>query len=120
MSDKLPEIEAYSFGEIVVGGQTFTNDLIILPDRIVANWWRDEGHVLKAEDLDAVLEMDNKPEALIVGQGAHGRMRVARDAREALVEAGIELIAKGTEQACEEYNALRSYRRIAAALHLTC
>jgi hypothetical protein len=120
MARDLPEIKDYSFGHIQVGNQTYTNDLIILPDRLVTNWWRDEGHVLKAGDLDAVLEMDDAPEILIVGQGAYGRMRVARAAHDALAAAGIELIAKSTEQACEEYNALRGHRRIAAALHLTC
>ncbi|MGC9469875.1 MAG: Mth938-like domain-containing protein [Anaerolineae bacterium] len=120
MAKDTPEIQDYAFGRIEVDGQTFTNDLIILPDRVVANWWREEGHVLHAKDLHAVLELEEKPETLIVGQGAEGRMRVARDAREALTEAGIELIAESTEQACVTYNALRSQGGVVAALHLTC
>lgn len=35
-----PAIERYSFGSISVGGRSYTSDLIVLPDRIVADWWR--------------------------------------------------------------------------------
>lgn len=115
-----PKIDDYQFGRIEVDRQTYEQDLIILPDRVVPNWWRKEGHVLHAEDLDAVLHLEEKPATLVVGQGAYGRMRVARDAREALERAGIEMISESTAQACETYNALRDQERVAAALHLTC
>lgn len=32
-----PAIERYSFGSISVGGTSYTSDLIVLPDRIVAD-----------------------------------------------------------------------------------
>jgi hypothetical protein len=120
MTTEMPNIEEYRFGRIEVGGHTYTQDLIILPDRIVANWWRKEGHVLHAEDLDVILDAEEKPATLVVGRGAQGRMRIARDAHEALEDAGIDVIAESTEQACESYNALRGQGNIAAALHLTC
>jgi len=113
-----PQIEDYRFGHIVVDGETYKNDLIILPDRIVSGWWREKGHKLKASDLDAVL--DAKPEILVVGQGAYGRMSVSGKAERALEEAGIELIAQPTKRAVETYNELCQERQAAAALHLTC
>jgi hypothetical protein len=118
--NQTPKIGTYQFGSIEVDSRPYDQDLIILPDHVEANWWRKEGHVLHAEDLDAVLNLAEKPETLVVGQGAYGRMRVAKDAREALEAAGIELIAESTERACETYNALRDQERVAAALHLTC
>ena len=69
------QIESYQFGRIVIDGQAYTADLILLPDRILDGWWRQEGHVLHPADLDAVF--DAGPDLLIVGQGAYGRMRVA-------------------------------------------
>jgi hypothetical protein len=120
MPDVGYQIGDYSFGRIEIEGRLYEKDLILLPDRIVTNWWRQEGHVLHAADLEAVLTLDPAPETLVVGQGAQSRMRVARDARGALQEAGIELIIESTERACETYNALRSMDRVAAALHLTC
>lgn len=120
MSSKALRIKDYHFGSIKIDTETYTNDVIILPDRVVDNWWRDKGHVLQAADLDAVLTLEDRPQTLVVGKGASGRMRVAREAREALEAAGIELIAEPTEQACETYNALLDSERVAAALHLTC
>jgi hypothetical protein len=113
-----PEIEGYRFGRIVVDGETHTKDLIILPDRVAGGWWRKEGHRLDARDLDAVFEA--RPEVVIVGQGAYGRMQVPPETEQAIEERGMELITQSTRQACETYNELREKRPVAAALHLTC
>ena len=113
-----PEIEGYRFGRIVVDGQTYANDLIVLPERILTGWWRKEGHSLHPEDLDAVFE--SSPEVLIVGQGANGRMRIPDETRRAIRDRGIELIAQPTERACGTYNDMRDEHQVAAALHLTC
>ena len=113
-----PQIESYRFGHLVVDGHTYDGDLILLPDRVVAGWWRREGHALHTEDLEIVF--DAYPEVLIVGLGANGLMRVTDEASQALQSAGIELIAQPTEDACRTYNALRQQRPVAAALHLTC
>jgi hypothetical protein len=112
------KIESYRFGRLVVDGQAYTTDLILLPDRILDGWWRQEGHVLHPADLDAVF--DAAPDVLIVGQGAYGRMRVPDETARALASAGIELIALRTAQAVERYNARPAGQRVAAALHLTC
>jgi hypothetical protein len=113
-----PEIESYRFGRIVVDGQTYDRDLVLLPDRVVEGWWRQEGHVLHTADLQAVF--DAAPSVLVVGQGAYGRMKIPDETRQALQEAGIELIAFSTPRAVDRYNALREKKSVAAALHLTC
>jgi hypothetical protein len=41
-------IEGYSFGRVVVDGEEQTRDVIVLPDRVVTNWWRQDGHALAA------------------------------------------------------------------------
>jgi hypothetical protein len=113
-----PKIDQYKFGQIVIDGETHIKDVIILPERVIAGWWRREGHALHPEDLKAVIE--GSPDVLCVGQGAYGRMRVTAGAREALEAAGIELVSENTEAACRRYNQLREQRKTAAALHLTC
>jgi hypothetical protein len=112
------KIDSYRFGQAVIDGETHRKDVIILPERVIGGWWREEGHVLHPEDLEAVFEA--APEVLVVGQGAYGRMRVAEEAERALRDAGIELIARPTGEAVEVYNRLRDERAVAAALHLTC
>ena len=113
-----PQIESYRFGRIVIDGRSHSRDVIILPDKALGEWWREEGHVLRPADLEAVFEA--APEALIVGQGAYGRMRVPAETQQALQAAGIELITQPTKKACQTYNAMRDERIVAAALHLTC
>jgi hypothetical protein len=113
-----PRIEDYRFGTIVVDGEPYGEDLIILPDRVLSGWWRRQCHKLSTGDLDAILQA--RPEVLVVGQGAYGRLSVTGKAERALQEAGIELIAQPTKEAIGTYNQLREERRAAAALHLTC
>ena len=107
----------YSFGRIVVDGVEETRDVIVLPGRVVRNWWRRDGHALVLEDLDDVL--DELPERLVVGTGAHGRMVPDPGALEALRERGVEVEALPTEDAVRLYGE-HDPRRTAAALHLTC
>ncbi len=69
----MARIQHYEFGRIIVDGREEQRDLIILPDRVVWNWWRQQGHALVPEDLDEVL--DDLPEHLVIGTGAHGQMQ---------------------------------------------
>jgi hypothetical protein len=113
----MARLEDYSFGRIVVDGEEHTRDLIVLPGRVVPNWWRREGHSLVMEDLEDV--EGELPERLIVGCGAHGRLRPAPAVIEALEERGIAVEALHTGEAVRRYEESDA-RRTAAALHLTC
>ncbi|MCP4229648.1 MAG: hypothetical protein GY771_05825 [bacterium] len=113
------KIEEYKFGYIRVGGEEYRRDLIILPERIIPDWWREEGHKLSLVDLREVIEY--KPEALVIGTGANGVMSVPRDVPDTLKSECIEVIMTKTGGAVTEYNRLLDEgRRVAAALHLTC
>jgi hypothetical protein len=116
MSD--PQVESYGFGQMVVDGEKYTNDLILLPDRVIPKWWREQGHRLSAKDLEEVFAAQS--EVLVVGTGAHGVMNVPQETRQATREAGVELIIAETDRAWRLYNDLRRERRTAGAFHLTC
>ncbi|MBS3815410.1 MAG: hypothetical protein KGY45_02455 [Hadesarchaea archaeon] len=111
-------IDSYSFGKIVIDGQKYTSDVIILTNRVKGNWWRKEGHTLNPEDLDEVIE--EEPEVLIIGKGKHGRMTVPEKTREYIESKEIKLITKPTDEACKEFNEISKKRKTIAALHLTC
>lgn len=113
----MPRIEGYSFGRVVVDGEEETRDVIVLPDRVVTNWWRADGHRLVLADLDDVLE--ELPGHLLVGTGAYGQMRPDSETIEQLRERGVEVEALPTGDAVRRYRELDP-RRTAAALHLTC
>jgi hypothetical protein len=107
----------YSFGSIKVDGEERTRDLIVLPGRVLTDWWRKDGHSLAMEDLDEVL--DDLPERLILGCGHDGRLRPDPAVIEALRERGVEVEAMRTGDAVRRYGELDP-GRTAAALHLTC
>jgi hypothetical protein len=113
----MPRVESYRFGHLVVDGEEATNDVIVLPNRVLHNWWRRDGHALVLDDLREVL--DELPSRLVVGTGAYGRMRPDPGTLRQLRERGIEVEALPTEEAVRRYRELDP-ARTAAALHLTC
>jgi hypothetical protein len=110
-------IEGYRFGRVVVDGAEQTRDVIVLPQRVITHWWRQDGHSLVLSDLEDVLA--ELPERLIVGTGADGRMRPDPDCVRRLEERGIVVEVLTTDQAIRRYEELDT-TRTAAALHLTC
>ena len=104
---------------ITIDGKDYQRDFIVFPDHIVEGWWREEGHLLKAGDIEQVLAY--RPDVLVVGQGTFGRMRVADEVRSVLRERNIELIADRTDAAKDAFNRVAGEgKRVVAAFHLTC
>ncbi len=114
-----PIIEEYSFGNINIGGEKHTSDVIIYPGRITG-WWRERGHFLQKQDLTEVI--DTEPDVLVVGTGYHGRMSVSREVEELCRQKNITLHIHPTGEAVDRYNRLidQEKKTIVAALHLTC
>jgi hypothetical protein len=108
-------IESYAFGRMIINKKEYLNDLVIFPDRIVSNWWRDQGYLLQMDDLKEVFAA--KPKILIVGTGFSGLMKVDLDVRRYCMETGIKLMDSLTEKAVQDYNRL-SGPGVVAAFHL--
>jgi hypothetical protein len=113
----MTRIDHYEFGRIVVDGREETRDLIILPDRVVRGWWRQDGHALVVDDLSEIL--DELPTHLVVGTGANGRMQPDPDTIRQLQDRGVTVEALPTSQAVRRFGELDP-ANTAAALHLTC
>ena len=79
---------------------------------------REEGHSLSPNDLTEVIEA--RPEILIIGRGANGRMKIPDTTAQELEDLEIRLISLQTEAACDEYNRLAGAPGVIAAFHLTC
>jgi hypothetical protein len=118
MNPSPPRIDNYRFGEIIIDGVSYQKDVIILPDKVIPNWWREKGHSLSVRDLEQVLAVS--PQILLIGCGAYRQMRVPKDTRETLEEQGIDVRVYSTSKACEAYQEVRQEEGIAVALHLTC
>jgi hypothetical protein len=110
-------IEGYEFGRVEVDGHEHTRDLIVLPGRVIAEWWRKDGHALVLEDLAQAL--DELPDRLVIGTGAMGRMRPDPEAIGALEARGVDVEVHETPDAIRRYGQLDP-QRTALAMHLTC
>jgi len=110
-------IESYSFGRIVIDGKEYMSDLIIFPNRLKTNWWRDEGHLLKPEDLEDAFAVS--PKILIIGTGFSGVLKVDYKVKRFCMENNIKLIEEPTSKAVQEYNRLMG-PGVVGAFHLTC
>jgi len=114
-----PIIRSYSFGRIVVGDKAFTHDIIILPDKIISDWWRKEGHRLQLDDLGEAGRVD--ADAVVIGTGYYGLMRVDDEVVEYFRNKGLEVYIDETGKAVEKYNELvKQGKRVIALFHLTC
>jgi hypothetical protein len=115
--DVMPRLGDYRFGHILVDGREETRDVIVLPGRVVRNWWRRDGHALVEEDLNDVI--DELPERLIVGMGAASQMRLDDPLLDLLRRRGVKVECLPTDRAVVRFGELDP-ARTAAALHLTC
>ncbi|MEW6182087.1 MAG: Mth938-like domain-containing protein [Bacillota bacterium] len=111
------KISGYVFGEIVIGGKRYTEDVVIFPERVMS-WWRQKGHVVETADLSEVARA--KPEVVILGTGAYGAVRVLPEVEKYFKSQNMRLIVLQTGEACARYNELYEQNFVVAALHLTC
>ena len=64
--------------------------------------------------------MTENPEALVVGTGVSGLIKVLPEVEWGVETQGIELIVEATDKACHTYNHICHSQRVIAALYLTC
>ena len=55
-------IENFSFGNIVVNGITYTNDIKIIQGKVIPSWWRKKGHKVSIDDIQDII--DAGPESI--------------------------------------------------------
>ncbi len=113
-------INGYKFGQIIIDRVSYTNDVIILPDRVQENWRRQKGHLLQLVDIQESIKEAN-PKTVVIGTGKFGVMRIAEDIRGYMKKQEITLHAERTDEAVKIYNRLiEADNRIIAAFHITC
>ena len=112
-------ITDFSFGKIVVGGVSFTNDIKILQGKVIPDWWRKSGHVVDVGDVADML--DSQPDILLLGKGQPGLMKSTRSLQQLLESKGIELIEEKTTSAIKTFNRLtKEGKNVCAGFHVSC
>jgi len=113
-------IEHFRFGEIVINGTSYRDDVKVLADgSVIHPWWRGSGHRVEPGDIQDMLRVE--PRMVILGMGQPGQMRASSALRSELEQKGIRLLEKPTPEAAEAFNAaLDRGERVCAGFHLTC
>jgi uncharacterized protein len=104
----------YGEGYVMVNGQRYGHNLVVLPQRIVSDWQPAGFDQLTAEDFARLAALG--PEIVLLGTGS--RLRFPRpELTRALIEARIGLEVMDIQAACRTYNILAAEeRKVAAAL----
>ncbi len=112
------KIDSFSFGNITIGGKTFTSDVIVFPDRVQSPWIREEEHRPQISELADIVRAE--PDVLVIGTGYAGVMSVADQVRNYLTAKGIDVRVEKTKTAVELFNSLVGKEKVIAVLHITC
>jgi len=112
-------IDSYSFGHIVVNGKAYHNDIKIIDDAVIPEWWRKSGHVVSPEDVSDLV--DARPEYIVIGRGKPGFMKTNSEVKHLFEDKGITLLEEKTAKAVKIFNRLhREGKKVCAGFHLSC
>jgi hypothetical protein len=110
-------IEHYEFGWYIIDGKRYEYDITIINGKV--GTWQRNGHVMTVDNVKELVE--KRPEAIVIGNGADGRVSVGEDITGYIKKHGIKLIVAKTAEACEEFNDLEKQgKKVFAILHATC
>jgi hypothetical protein len=112
-------IENFSFGNIVINGITYTNDIKIIQGKVISSWWRKKGHQVNIDDIQDIIAAG--PDILVLGKGKPGMMKSTPSLCEFLKQKHIDLIEEKTSKAIITFNRLfKQGKNVCAGFHLTC
>lgn len=116
---KQPLVDRYEFGEILINGAEYNQDVVVTPEGIFSEWWRVEGHRLQLADVRDYLNV--RADLVIIGTGYDGMMRVDDEVVEEFRKLGREVYVARSRQAVRKYNEeVSKGRRVVLFIHLTC
>jgi hypothetical protein len=114
------------FGMVEFGQEKYFHDIIVHVDGRVEK--RDKSpskrkygtsHLMCKEEIEELVK--ENPDALVIGCGQSGMLKVGKDARALLTTKNIDLVDLPTQESVFEYNKLkRQNKRVAAIIHVTC
>ena len=110
-------IDSTSFGEVSVDGKTYYSDMTVWWDGKVE--YRTKSHEVGVEEMAMLLK--RKPEAIVLGTGQHGVVKLLPKAEELAYQAGVEIFQETSPKAIEIFNGLVAQgKKAVAVIHTTC
>jgi uncharacterized protein len=106
----------YGEGYVKVNDERFEKSVVVLPERVIADWAPASFDALTADHLALLVDLER--EIILLGTGS--RLRFPRpEILKPLIRAGIGVEVMDVQAACRTYNILMAEeRKIAAALVL--
>ncbi|MBD3293199.1 MAG: ROK family protein [Armatimonadia bacterium] len=118
-----PRIESVEFGSVTVDGETLEHDIHIRANgklkKRKKKWARKDygtSHIIGPRELKKALKKG--AEALVIGEGFDGMVRLAEEGREMLEQRGVRWEMLPTEEAIDAWEGKDG--RKALILHVTC
>ncbi|MFW6222009.1 MAG: MTH938/NDUFAF3 family protein [Bacteroidota bacterium] len=111
-------IDSYEFGKMTIGGREYTEDLMVLPSKIIPTWQRDDEQHLQLPDIKDSLDKV-QPDAVVIGTGNTGGLEVDKEVIEYLEKKNIELVIENTDKAVNSFNTFDKQNiHVLGAFHL--
>ncbi|MDD5416639.1 MAG: MTH938/NDUFAF3 family protein [Candidatus Aenigmarchaeota archaeon] len=109
-------IDSFYFGNIIIKGRKFTNDVSVSWDGEVIP--RQSSHIFSENDFHDMIMKE--PEIVVIGTGTAGQMKVDPGVSVKAGVEGVQLVIKPTAQAVEEFNKYSRRNKVIGIFHLTC
>jgi hypothetical protein len=111
------EINSVKFGEIRVSGKDYYSDVFVFWDGKVE--LKAKSHIICMDDMDFITK--KKPDALVIGTGMQGVVKILPEVKEVLENRKIKLFMDETPNAIDIFNGLKSRgKKVVGIFHVTC
>jgi hypothetical protein len=110
------KINSFRFGSLTINNKTYDNDMTVHWDGELVP--RESDHNFSKGDLIDLLIKG--PDTIVIGTGTAGCVKIEKAAENFAKSKNVELIAKKTPEAIEEFNKLSKEKKVIAVIHVTC
>lgn len=115
MSLKHDNIDYFKKGELKMGGETYTEDIIVCPDSLYS-WIRNGKKSLSINDFQSIIS--ERPAYLIIGNGYENSLQLDDHTKKRLSDLGFDLYVAKTRSAIKKYNNTCKKRKTIGLFHI--
>lgn len=116
LPDNKNHISHYSFGKIIIDENTYSEDLVLWPNR-APQYWQTDLHDMMKNDFDVIVNSGIK--TFIYGSGDEGAAYMSKKTEKHLTSNGIKVKVLTTHEAVKFLNE-NEKSELVAVLHLNC
>ena len=109
-------IDSFYFGNIIINGRKIQSDVIVSWNGEITE--KDGNHSFGRAEYNDIL-MRN-PEVIVIGTGTVPNVKIDPDIEVTAKLNNVEIIAKPTIKAIEDFNKLVKNKRVVGVMHVTC